>query len=147
MKTVTARDRARAYTGGTVAPSPRDRTVKSRGVRCPTCDAEPGDSCISSVTGKETSVHPWRRRMALRAENSEYNVADVTYARQRTLHERRAARVRSGLTLQATAELVGARHHTQVVHWEQGSENPSGPIGAAYGRFLREHLTTADPDG
>ncbi len=50
----------------------RDRTVYTRGTRCPYCDAAPGDPC---VTAKGTpmvggSYHRERRRQALRDERA-----------------------------------------------------------------------------
>jgi hypothetical protein len=61
------------YTGNTKGFRPkRDRVVHAREVVCPECDAEVGDQCLSSVTGRITTrFHASRRRMALRKERGE----------------------------------------------------------------------------
>lgn len=67
------RGRGRSNTGGQVLKVPdgfkpfRDVSVPARSVRCPSCDAEPGEMCIGVTTGRVCqSCHTSRRRMAIR---------------------------------------------------------------------------------
>lgn len=44
----------------------RDRRVPVRGVVCPTCDASPGEVCVTTAGTVLNGVHVPRRRLAIR---------------------------------------------------------------------------------
>lgn len=115
----------------------RDRAVLIRAVDCPTCKAPADYPCVSS-TGK-AAVHGSRRRMAIRAENASYALADVTYARRLPTYSRRGLREAAGHSRDDLAGLLGVTS-SLVGRYERGEAVPTGPEGAAYGIWLRSRI-------
>ncbi len=121
----------------------RDRAINARAIVCPVCKAGVDDVCVRLDGSGETTVqHPARRRMAIRRENERmsYDAADVAYARDLTPRSRRLIREQTGVSGNELAMMVGL---TRKTLWSYETEtrdtSPSGPTGAAYGKWLREH--------
>lgn len=138
---MTAQSFVGALRSGSGKPT-RDRQVDARAVPCPTCKSPIGFPCVSA-SGQVTHHAP-RRRMALRAETSSYDVGDVTYARRVPTHTRQALRERSGLSRDALAELCGVPR-SRVGGWETGASVPAGHAGSTYGRWLQAQLDNQHP--
>lgn len=119
----------------------RDRVVDSTTVVCPDHGTPVGERCRTS-TGS-IKVCPSRRRMALRLERESqqigYSSADVDYARRQLPETRRKARVATGMTRKALAELLSIPDQS-ILRYERGQSIPGGPMGATYGKWLRETL-------
>jgi DNA-binding transcriptional regulator YiaG len=121
---------------------PRDRPINSKTVVCPECKADVGAKCVSAKGEELNNSHKSRRRMAIRAENAGYSIADVEYVLHFTAIGRRRIRNALKISLTQLAEIIGSTYATTSL-WEQGKRRATGPAGAAYGIWLRENAEQA----
>lgn len=119
----------------------RDRPVRSKAVPCPTCGAVVNEPCVSSTGGR--GIHGSRRRMALRALNEDYKVADCEYATNLGPRMRKLIREAMNLSQAALSAQIGM-DRLRVRHWEEERVVITGPEGARYGIWLRETKAEAE---
>lgn len=119
----------------------RDRRVNVKTVPCPTCGAAVDVPCATPTGGR--AIHGSRRRMALRALNEDYKVADCQYATNLGPTLRR--RIREAMSL-SQAELARQLRVDRVRFrtWEEKQIVVTGPEGARYGIWLRATKAEAE---
>lgn len=136
-----ARHQGRAFSPWASGDAGIDRPVPVRKVPCPSCKARVNEPCVNG-RGEPSGQHRSRRVMALRAlreEEGDYDVADVSYAQRVSVTRRMVARQAARLTLPQLAQQLGCTA-SQIGSMEKAETRPLGALGARYGAWLRSVL-------